>query len=58
MGELEILLRCTGCEDYRPFERPKRGSSVVVCADCGKRHSTDSLRAVDPDDLPPFEERS
>jgi hypothetical protein len=56
MGELEILLRCTGCGAYRPFERGGRGTSVVTCADCGKRHSTDSLHAVDPDDLPAFDE--
>jgi hypothetical protein len=55
MGEFEILLRCTGCRAFRPFERRDRGTSVVTCADCGKRHSTDSLHAVDPDDPPAFD---
>lgn len=56
MAELEILLRCTGCRAYRPFDRGDRTKRVVRCADCRKRHSVDSLRAVDPDDPPPFAE--
>lgn len=57
MAELEILLRCTRCQAYRPFERGERGTSVVTCAECGKRHSVDSLHAVDPDDPPAYHER-
>ncbi|MFB6360582.1 MAG: hypothetical protein ABEH59_04600 [Halobacteriales archaeon] len=56
MDDLEIRLRCTGCEAYRTFERPERGTNVVTCADCGKRHSTDSLHAVDPADPPSFDD--
>ena len=56
MAELEILLRCTGCSAYRPFERRERGTNVVTCAECGKRHSTDSLYPVDPDDPPAFDD--
>ena len=54
MADLEIQLRCTGCEAYRPFERRKRGSNAVACGECGKRHSTDSLYPVDPDDPPAY----
>lgn len=50
MTDLEIRLRCTACEAYRAFDR-ERGSRVVRCAHCGKRHSVDSLHAVDPADL-------
>ncbi|MDZ7701713.1 MAG: hypothetical protein U5J98_06395 [Halobacteriales archaeon] len=56
MADLEIHLRCTACEAYRAFERPKRGTNAVACADCGKRHSTDSLYPVDPDDPPSYDE--
>ena len=55
MADLVILLRCTGCRAYRAFERTDWGTAVVRCADCGKRHSTDSLHAVDPDDPPAFD---
>lgn len=55
MADLEILLRCTGCRDFRPFDRTAGSKRVVRCSECGKRHSVDSLHAVDPDDLPPFE---
>lgn len=51
MAELEIMLRCTGCGVYRPFERPGKSKQVVRCVECGKRHSVDSLHAVDPDDV-------
>lgn len=51
MTDLTIKLRCTACEGFRDFDR-ERGSRVVRCADCGKRHSTDSLHAVEPTDLP------
>lgn len=51
MTEFTIRLRCTACEGYRDFDR-ERGSQVVRCADCGKRHSTDSLHAVEPHELP------
>ena len=55
MADLEILLRCTNCRAYTAFDRDAGSKRVVACADCGKRHSTDSLHAVDPDDLPPFD---
>lgn len=55
MADLEILLRCTGCRAYRPFERGGGSKQVVSCAECGKRHSVDSLHAVDPDDVPAFD---
>ena len=56
MADLEILLRCTNCRAYRPFDRERGSTRVVSCATCGKRHSTDSLRAVDPDDVPAFDD--
>jgi len=55
MADLEILLRCTGCRAYRDFER-KPGTQAVACAECGKRHSTDSLHAVEPGEEPTFED--
>ena len=45
MDELRIQLKCTNCRAYRDFERD--GASSVRCAECGKRHSTDSLHAVE-----------
>lgn len=58
MDELEILLRCTACRDYQPFDRGSGSKRVVSCAECGKRHSVDSLHAVDPDDPPSFDNSS
>lgn len=55
MADLEILLRCTGCRAYRTYERREGSKHVVRCAECGKRHSTDSLHAVDPADPPAFD---
>ena len=55
MTDLEIVLRCTKCRAYRDFER-KQGTEAVTCAVCGKRHSTDSLRAVEPGEEPTFED--
>ena len=55
MDELEIRLRCTGCRAYRDFER-QPGARAVRCADCGKRHSTDSLHAVAPGEAPDFDD--
>jgi hypothetical protein len=51
--DLEIRLKCTNCRAYREFERD--GESAVRCADCGKRHSTDSLHAVEPGEEASFE---
>ena len=55
MAALEIKLRCTNCRAYRDVER-KHGTRAVACATCGKRHSTDSLHAVEPDEEPTFED--
>lgn len=52
--DLEIRLKCTACRAYREFERAS--DTVVRCADCGKRHSTDSLHAVAPDEEATFED--
>ena len=52
--DLEIRLKCTNCRAYREFDRD--GESVVRCADCGKRHSTDSLYAVEPGEEASFED--
>jgi len=53
--DLLILLKCTRCseeaESTRLMEFEREGENVVRCDRCGKRHSTDSLHAVDPDDL-------
>lgn len=46
MNELDILLDCTRCETFTEFVHPSE--NVVACIDCGKRHSTDSLHAVEP----------
>lgn len=53
MDELRIVLRCTGCRAYTAFDRV--GESAVKCAECGKRHSTDSLHAVGPDEEARFD---
>ncbi|MFB6173379.1 MAG: hypothetical protein ABEI39_01925 [Halobacteriales archaeon] len=50
---LRIRLKCTSCRAFREFER--EGDAVVRCGECGKRHSTDSLHAVTPDQEPDFE---
>lgn len=55
MADLEIKLRCTNCRAYREFEREPEGEAVR-CAVCGKRHSTDSLHAVEPGEEPSFGE--
>jgi len=52
MADLRIVLRCTGCRAYTTFERV--GETVVRCAECGKRHSTDSLHAVEEGEEPVF----
>ena len=53
MDDLEIKLRCTNCRAYREFE-PKPGTQAVRCAECGKRHSRDSLHAIEPGEEPDF----
>ena len=55
MDELVIRLRCVSCRAYRPFDRDPDRPTVVRCAACGRRHSTDSLHAVAPDERPDFE---
>lgn len=56
MTDLEIKLKCTRCRAYRAFDRV--GSSVVTCARCGKRHSVDSLYAVEEGEVPTFEDEA
>lgn len=53
MEDLVIVLRCTGCRDYTEFERA--GDTVVRCRECRKRHSTDSLHAIEPGEEPAFD---
>ena len=55
MVDLEIVLRCTKCRAYTEFER-RPGEDAVTCADCGKRHSSDSLHAVEPGEEPVFDD--
>jgi hypothetical protein len=55
MADLEIKLRCTNCRAYRDFSR-RAETQAVTCAECGKRHSTDSLHAVEPGEEPTFED--
>lgn len=56
MADLEIRLRCTDCRAFRPFDREAGNTRVVSCGSCGKRHSVDSLHAVDPADMPAFDD--
>lgn len=56
MADLEIRLRCTNCKAFQPFDREAGNTRVVSCASCGKRHSVDSLHAVDPADMPAFDD--
>lgn len=53
MADLRIVLRCTDCRAYTEFNRVDE--TVVRCRDCGKRHSTDSLHAIEPGEEPNFE---
>ena len=53
MDERQIRLKCTGCREYRDFDRISE--NVVRCASCGKRHSTDSLYAVAEGERAEFE---
>lgn len=49
--DLVVVLQCTRCEQLREFERDKKtsdGKWLVNCAECGKRHSSDSLTMVEP----------
>lgn len=43
--ELPLRLNCTACHAFREYDRD---GNVATCAECGKRHSTDSLYAVVP----------
>lgn len=45
-GEWPILLNCVGCGAFTEWEA--ESETVVACADCGKRHSRDSLHMVNP----------
>ena len=45
-GEWPIRLNCTGCGAFTEWE--SESEEVVRCADCGKRHSRDSLHMVNP----------
>lgn len=51
MTEFLIRLDCTNCGTFREFDR-ERGKDAVKCAVCGKRHSSDSLHALDPSEVP------
>lgn len=46
MNELAIRLKCTRCEAFTEFVQT--GPETVKCIDCGKKHNTDSLHAVEP----------
>lgn len=47
MGELPLLLNCVECGAFQEWERVQE--NVVDCAECGKRHSDNSLHVADPD---------
>jgi len=46
-GEDGLELACTECRPWRtrPVRKDSDFDSVVRCAQCGKKHSTDSLEA-------------
>ena len=44
-GDLAIRLACTRCHGFT--EWTKDGENAVRCANCKKKHSTDSLHAVE-----------
>lgn len=47
---LEPMLDCTKCGDFTEATgRFDDSKNVVRCAECGKRHSTDSMHMVDPE---------
>ncbi len=47
MPRLETRLNCTRCHEFTKWKGENK--RTVKCEDCGKRHSTDSLRPVNPD---------
>lgn len=46
----ELLLNCNDCGTFTDYSRNDEDpKTVVLCDECGKRHSTDSVFMVDPD---------
>jgi len=48
-----LKLNCTSCGEFKDYypDRDRDGnlrSDVVCCADCGKKHSDESVFMVDP----------
>ena len=48
MNRHELRLNCTRCGSFEAYDHDT--NTVVRCAECGKRHSTDSVWLVDPDE--------
>lgn len=46
MGRKELRLNCTRCGEFTHAEKGST-DNVVRCAECDKRHSTESLYMVD-----------
>ena len=47
-----LLLNCTDCGAFQEYENEQQtadGGHIVRCAECGKRHSDDSVFMADPD---------
>lgn len=55
MPDLTTMLNCTSCYEFKDWEQ-KEGETVR-CADCGKKHNTDSLHAVYADREYPRDEQ-
>lgn len=49
-ADMKMVLRCTECRPYKTHPVRKKGDpdSIVRCAACGKKHSTDSLTVESP----------
>lgn len=47
LGRFDTKLRCTNCKPHRTLPVRKDGDpdTVVRCAQCGKKHSTENVEA-------------
>lgn len=43
-----LRLNCTRCHDFTEYERDSDNREVVYCEECGKKHGSASLFAIDP----------
>lgn len=48
MEDLTTRLNCSRCNAFTEWEKDESEGESIYCEECGKKHSTDSFRPVQP----------